>query len=468
MTLADEIIAGKTPNFDYYLQQGDSLDDLDEYGFTPLIECAITGQLDTMKQLLKRGVDVNKPDATGSTALHWAVDHDNYEMTTLLLQNGANPNAYTTAGLSILVYPVLRAQHQIKHRLYQYGAVLDFAQDFIYAKLLGHRFELKGDVDLVNAENEFIELDYEGFILEFTVSVVHDSLGRFTNNYSTRQYRDQFNYLYTIMDGFKVAEALLKLQHQVSLNKTHREQLAHLIQAPMLILPAASRGHAICFVRYGKWWAKIDRGENSLKEGSINIYVMTNTAAFTVEFLEDFLYKKHDRMYFHNVINKILGLTLAYKIPIASQIVGNCSWANVQAVVPVGYVLQQLVENNFYDPKDAINLYNAWVEWDKDRALDECIQRFYAAGPIRKASFAAMLAAVLFQSCHEDQAIHRARAEKIVPILTLPEYYYILKSYLNEYCVSNFTFKGNNLLKLLDDCGVNPDIDVNPIATGLS
>ena len=107
------------------------------------------------------------------------------------------------------------------------------------------------------------------------------------------------------------------------------------------------------------------------------------------------------------------------------------------------------------------------VEWDKDRALDECVQRFYLASPQRKASFAAMLGGVLFQACDSSKPKHLERAEKILCILTLPEYDYVLKSYLDEYCVKRLTKRGNNLLKILDDCGVNPNIGVNPIATEL-
>jgi len=74
---------------------------------------------------------------------------------------------------------------------------------------------------------------------------------------------------------------------------------------------------------------------------------------------------------------------------------------------------------------------------------------------------------VLFQSCDHSNVDHIKRAEKILTILTIPEYYYILQSYLDIYCVKRLTKKGNNLLKLLDDCGFNPNIGVNPIATGL-
>lgn len=467
MTLANDIISCRVPDFDLYVRQGESLDDIDEYGFTPLIETAITRQLHLAKMLIERHVNINKPDVTGRTALHWAVDNADMAFVRLLLTNGADPNTYTRSGLSILVYPVLRAQNELKHLLYQHGAKLDFALDFIYAKLLGHRFELKGDVDIVTAHGEFIELDYEGFILEFTVAVVKDSLRRFTSSFSTRHMREQFPYIHLIMDGFAVADELLQFQHYPVLNEKHCARLAQLIKTPILILPAASRGHAMCFVRYRDWWAKIDRGENSLKEGSVNIYRITRADAISVNFLQEFLYKKQPREYFHQAINHQLGLVPVLKMPISSQIVGNCSWANVQAVVPVGYALQQLVSVDEFSNDEALDFYHTWVEWDKDRALDECVQRFYSANAVRKASFAAMLGAVLFQVCDDANRHHLRRAEKILPILTLPEYYYILKSYLDIYCVARLTRKGNNLLKLLDDCGVNPNIDVRPIATGL-
>ncbi len=467
MTIANDIISRRIPDFELYLREGESLDDIDEYGFTPLIETAITRQTHIAELLIGHKVDINKPDVTGRTALHWAVDNNDVELSRLLLENGANPNAFTRAGLAVLVYPVLRGQDSIKHLLYQHGAKLDFALDFIYAKLLGHRFELQGDVDIVNAVGEFIELNYEGFILEFTVAVIKDSLRRFTSSYSTKHLRQHFPYVYAVMDAFSVADRLLQFQHQVSLNTDHRAELTELIKTPMLILPAASRGHALGFIRYQQWWAKIDRGENSLKEGSVNIYRITRPEVFNVQFVQDFLYKKQDRHYYHEVINQKLGLVPFAQIPINSQIAGNCSWANIQAIVPVAYALMQLKMDEQFTPERALALYDDWVAWDQDRALDECIQRFYLANSIRKASYASMLAAVLFQSCDDRKNHHLKRAEKILTILTLPDYYYILESYLQIYCIKRLTRKGNNLLKLLDDCGVNPNIGVNPIATGL-
>lgn len=467
MTIASDIISHRMPDFDSYLRAGESLDDIDEYGFTPLIECAITRQIDIAEQLIARKVDVNKTDVTGRTPLHWVVDNNDLELARLLLSNGADPNAYTRNGLSILVYPVLRRQDKLKHLLYNHGAKLDFALDFINGKLLGHRFELQGDVDIVNAKGEFVELDYEGFILEFTVSAIKDALRRFTSSFSTRHLRDYFPFAHSIIDAFTTAEELLQYQHLPVLDMKHLMRLHLYLQAPLLILPAASRGHAMGFIRFGQWWAKIDRGENSLKEGSVNIYRMTKPEAFDVQFIREFLYQKQTRSYFQQEINQELGLIPIAKMPISSQISGNCSWANIQAIVAVAYAIQSLEKESQFNPNPAMDFYNEWVEWDKERAIDECVQRFHLANPTRKASLAAMLGGVLFQACDYRNPRHVEMAEKILKILSLPEYEYILKSYLEEYCIKRLTKKGNNLLKILDDCGINPNIGVNPIATGL-
>ena len=86
MTIAADIIDGLVPDFDYYLRAGESLDDIDEYGFTPLIETAITRNTEIARQLLSRGVDINKSDVTGRTALHWAVDNNDLDISRLLLE----------------------------------------------------------------------------------------------------------------------------------------------------------------------------------------------------------------------------------------------------------------------------------------------------------------------------------------------------------------------------------------------
>ena len=464
MTIAEDIIRGREPDYDHYIRQGETLDDIDEFGFTPLIESIITRQPAITEELLSRGVLVDKPDVTGRTALHWAVDNGDKALIKLLFKHKANPNTYTSAGMSCLVYPVLRDQADIKRMLYKHGARVDFAQDFIQAKLLGHRFELSGTVDIVSADDQLIELNYEGFILEFTVATVIDALRRFTSSYSTKSARAYFPFFHSLMDGFVLAEHFLKLQHPPKLNQDQWNEIEHMLHAPLLILPAASQGHAMGFARYHQFWVKVDRGENALKEGSVNIYRITQPNAINLNFIRAFLYQKQPRSFFHETINQQLGLMPIAQLPIPPQITGNCSWANIQALIPSVFAMMRLFDEREFDANEALRLYEQWLEWDKDRALDDCIHRFYHANRLRKASIASILGGVLFQACNYDKSHHLERAEKILTILNEGEYQYILRSYIHHYCEKRLTPRGNNLLKVLEDCGVNSGIDVHPVA----
>ena len=58
MTIANDIISRRIPDFDLYVREGELLDDIDEYGFTPLIEAAITRQPPIAELLIERGVDI--------------------------------------------------------------------------------------------------------------------------------------------------------------------------------------------------------------------------------------------------------------------------------------------------------------------------------------------------------------------------------------------------------------------------
>lgn len=474
MTIADEIIHGQLPNIERHLSQGESLDDIDEYGFTPLIECAIVGNNQAAQVLLQERIEIDKPDVTGRTALHWAADNKNLPLVKMLLDSGANPNAYNKGGQSVLVFPLLREHWLIKQTLYQKGASLDFALDFINAKLIGHRFELKGDVDIVNSEGEFIELDYEGFILEFSIDVIRDSLSRFRNNYAARKLRHYFSLICEIIYGLEAASELLKIQ-SLRLDAIELEKrLMPILKQPVLILPVAYRGHAIAFIKVGHYWAKIDRGENSLREGTVNIYHIGNSQALNASFLRQLLFQKQSEHFVHHQIDKVLNLEKLFVLPISQQIAGNCSWANVEAVVPTALFMLQLGSSKTFVKEqvqqvltNALEFFRRWHSWDKDRTIDECIKGFNEISAPRRASRASLLGAILFQSCNYEVEAHRIRAEKILSILLKDDYQYVLQSYLEAYCIKQLTPKGNNLLKLLEDAGIDAGLGLQSIATSL-
>jgi len=458
MSLANEIIYGTPQSVTRLIETGANVNEIDEYGFTPLIETAIVNNIDMAQILLSKGAHINQPDTVGRTALHWAVDNRNIPLCKLLLENKVNVNAYTTAGQSVLVNPLLRGQNDLKKLLYQYRASLPFAQDFINTKLIGHRYELRGQVDILDYQEQFIELDLEGFFLEFTIGIIQNSLRRYRNNFAAKELRNYFNNLQLIINTLAIAAELIKYQHYTADKPTNQAHIDSLLEHELLLLPIAYQGHAITFIKYQNLLAICDRGDNSKIHGSVVLYRIRNEQAFDKSFSQELVYKRHTAGFIHGELHNLLGLTPLMQLPIAPQITGNCSWANVEATVPTMLfilLLKEVRKNCQCDLIKAKNqtqhFYTQWLDWDKDRSLEECIKGFYyTTSNARRATKASLLAAILFQACDYNNPKDVERAQKILPILRLPEFEYILKTYLRVYSEQETTAQGKNLLQLLD------------------
>jgi uncharacterized protein len=66
---------------------------------SPVADAAMHGDREAVRSLLQKGADVNAARGDGMTALHWAADHGDAEMTEMLIVAGANPKAVTRIGL---------------------------------------------------------------------------------------------------------------------------------------------------------------------------------------------------------------------------------------------------------------------------------------------------------------------------------------------------------------------------------
>lgn len=459
-TLADAIIYNETQKVEQLLKQGADVNEIDGYGYTPLIEAAIADNLPMAQLMLQHRAKVNEPDLMGNTALHWSTENNNIKLSKLLLSLGADANAYTKYGQPVLVKPLMRRQHDLKELLYQYGASLTFAQDYIQTKLLGHRFELKGRNNILDNTGKFIEIDLEGFILEFTLAMILDSLSQFKNNFAARGMRDYFNDIQAIIDAFNVAAELIKYQqYMIDLNK-YQQRIEKIIEhSDLLLIPMGYEGHAITFIKLGNLWAKCDRGELSKTEPAVSISRIRNPEAPNIDFIKFLLYKKHNKNFVNKEINRLLDLEPLTTLPISSQITGNCSWANIEASIPAMFFMLEFNKKKKSAriseiTEKAMAFYQQWREWDKDRALHETIENFYFASPARKACIAALLAAVLFQTCRYDHDKDLPRINKILAIFSsFKEYNYILKSYLKVYTQEHKTSLGDNLIQILDIAG---------------
>lgn len=92
-SLAEEAESGDDLSVDSWIKDGVDPNEVDSYGYTPLINASTLGRLQAVKELVKNGADVNKCGPFGFSALHAAARNGHREVVTYLLRNGADINA---------------------------------------------------------------------------------------------------------------------------------------------------------------------------------------------------------------------------------------------------------------------------------------------------------------------------------------------------------------------------------------
>jgi hypothetical protein len=459
-SLSQEILFGTTESVINLIKRGANVNEQDIYGYTPLIEATIKSNVEIAVLLLENGARIDQQDIAGQTALQWAVNRGNLTLIELYLKHQANPNHYSADGQPILVNPLLRDQKAIIELLLPYGASQEFAEDFINAKLIGHRYELTGWAEIVNTQDQFVTLDYEGFYLEFTVGIIQRTLASFINSPTGARFASYTTVLQKIIRTLKEASFLIRFKYTTEGPKINAELIRESLAKDLVVIPVTYAGHAITFVCYKNLFSKNDRGVKHIVD-TVVISKVGNQYALNPDFLKDLMYTPKKEEYINNDIKKILDLKPFTTLPARYQLSGNCSWANVEASIPA-MMFMLMFQGDFLDrggiaslKNSIMNFYDTWVEWSKDKILEECITEFYKADKIRKASKAAILAAILQQRCRPDRPKEVERAKKILPILTIPDYNYILKSYIKIYCTKVAGKMGEDFTRLLKISGLD-------------
>jgi hypothetical protein len=457
MSLANAILQEDETSFRQLILH-DDINQIDEYGFTPLIEAAIVDNLYFSDLLLRAGAQPNLQDVVGNTALHWAAENNNHKLSELLLQYHADPNAYNLAGQAVLVMPTLRRQTALRQILIQAGADENFAQDFINTKLLGHMYELVGTANIVAPNNDLVEVDFEGFYLEVTLGLIANSLQQFYNHFAARHLRRYAGIAHFIVQMIQRAWQLIQYQqYRVEVQRYEKTIDEIILQEPLLI-PVGYEGHAITFIKYDDMWVKCDRREDSRLYDNVMIYQIGNSQVDIKALVKHLIYQKQTSDFINQELDQILQLQAVTEIKVSAQISGNCSWANVEAAIPALFflVLRQFNHDSQahgYYKTLALNFYQRWREWNKDRALNFCIQSYRQGDSLRKASKAEILAAILFEACDIKNVADRDRIENIVAILRNSPYEYILKNYLRVYYYEGHTEEGKRFAELLKEYG---------------
>lgn len=463
MGLAESIIYESDDNAVQAVQSGYDVNEYDRFGFRPLIQAVICRKPKTLHALIAAGADIEQGDFLNRTALQWAADRGEIEICYYLLEAGANPNHYSADGQPILVNPILREQLDLVELFIRYKANYQFAQDFISAKLLGHRFELTGEADIVSPDGKFIPLSFEGFNLEFSTGLIRRSLHNFLNSIPGQKFKQYDGKLQRVMQALKSAAQLTEFgRHK---DKTPFEAVIDVIlDNDLLLLPAAYRGHAITFVKYRNIWAKCDRGVGAIAN-TVVVSEIGNPYAANRALYKKILYEHKTEKFVSEEIREQLALKTLITLPTRHQLSGNCSWANVETSVPTMLYLLS------YNPQRQTNLkeltslqkeiyqfYQAWVDWDQDSALEEAIEDLEAADSARQLSKAIILGGILVQRCDPRRPSHVNRAKKILSILTQTKFAFILENYCKVFFAAKADKKiSQRIKKLFKACDLDCD-----------
>lgn len=87
-----------------------------------LADAAMTGDRESVQAGLARKADVNATQVDGSSALHWAVERDDFDMADMLLRAGARVNARTREGVTPLQLAAANGSARMVDRLVKAGA----------------------------------------------------------------------------------------------------------------------------------------------------------------------------------------------------------------------------------------------------------------------------------------------------------------------------------------------------------
>jgi len=94
-----------------------------------LVDAARNGNLNAVRSLLKKSADPNQAAPDGSTAVHWAVHHDNLAMLNALLGAGARPDGITRYRIAPLTLAAQNGNAAVIERLLSAGANPDTASE---------------------------------------------------------------------------------------------------------------------------------------------------------------------------------------------------------------------------------------------------------------------------------------------------------------------------------------------------
>jgi ankyrin repeat protein len=128
---------GKNAELLAIVAKGVDIKTKDESGWNALMTAALHGNIETVKMLMEKGLDVNeKRDSDAGTAVMASSVNGQLEMTKFLVEKGANINAKDHVGTTPLMFACVKSRLQIIKYLLEKGADVNARDDRHYTALM--------------------------------------------------------------------------------------------------------------------------------------------------------------------------------------------------------------------------------------------------------------------------------------------------------------------------------------------
>ena len=123
---------------EYLLTSGFDVNRRDAGGGTALFEAVSTGNIEIVKMLVEKGIDINAKTTDGAHTALYPISgiHSEIAVYEYLLSKGADANAYTKMGITLLQEAEDNDREDIKVLLLKYGADPNFKPGIDWDKIL--------------------------------------------------------------------------------------------------------------------------------------------------------------------------------------------------------------------------------------------------------------------------------------------------------------------------------------------
>lgn len=346
MSLSKEIIENNNQNLARRLELGANSSEYDPYGYNPLIISIMTDNVEAFDLLVSYGADINQVDVYGHSPMQWAVRCENHTLIKRLCKHKATIQSTTMEQEPLLAYPLLRKQKEIVKTLKSYGCKVSPAEDYILHKSLGHYFELHGLGLYKNHNNILTLFEYQGFKLEFALTQLY---------YHWQLYKDDNHWI------TKVIHNAVKIRTMKTLYRNkHQEPIKAWLES-INFFPIAFEGHAISVCHSARYLAVIDRSHGPHQP--LEVYKIQHPPS--VELSQEILFSRKDRKFIPNLIYTLGGELLhSYSLP--RQVIGNCTWANLEVAPAVLELLKALENRESFNQMKIDSHLKLWRTWSQE------------------------------------------------------------------------------------------------------